>query len=425
MTRTRTIQRRRAPGAALLAGCGLLAASAASTMPLAHAATGEAATSLVARVAVTQANNVYLIDAQGRRAITTLGTGSRGVSYPTYSWSPDGTYLLLVRDRVDPKTAQPAGSDLLLLDRSGAVLRTLGHPAQYADFAPTWADDGDQIAYLATTPPTVNAPMRTVDAVDVRGVTRVLFSYKVQDGCGGGTADPAEFQQWQQVGYEGRAPAFQWSIAGRRALYSATCAGGINVTNTYTGQTRRLATMTDEATANPADATLVAGTRPAPRDTASQLVLSRLPSGGADTTVVTLGSGELPRWSRDGRTLYFVRRTPGAIYHLRDNYGNRLDLQTYTSAIWRAGSDGTGQRRLLAENAYTFGPLQLSPDGRALIYTRVANDDALWAHRLPGDRIDTTYLSAFQPALSVERLDLVTGAVGTLAAPAARPAVQP
>ncbi len=31
-------------------------------------------------------------------------------------------------------------------------------------------------------------------------------------------------------------------------------------------------------------------------------------------------------------------------------------------------------------------------NGRALIYTRIANDDALWAHRLPGNRVSATYL---------------------------------
>jgi len=407
----------RALGASLLAALAVVSTGAPTrAVPVATPA----------RVVITQHNNVYLVDgAGGRRALTTRGTGLAGVSYPWYAWSPDGAYLLLLRDTFDPTNPSQPRSDLLLLDRQGTVLRTLAHPSIEADFPPTWASDGDQIAYVA--PQATPAPTLTVDAVDLRGHTRALWRYTAQEGCGGATFDPAEQLQWQYIGYEGRAPALDWSIAGHRALYSATCAGGVNVTDTGTSATRRLVGLTDEVTANPAGATLIAGTAPSPRDVSSAVVLARLKpaSNGPGGIVRTIGDAELPRWSRDGRTLYMVRRVPGVVHHLRDEFGNGLDFQTYVSAIWRADSDGSGLRQLLAENAYTFGPPRLSPDGHALYYTRIANDDDIWARRLAGNRTTSALLQRYRPALTVERLDLVTGRASTLVADAARPAVQP
>jgi len=199
------------------------------------------------------------------------------------------------------------------------------------------------------------------------------------------------------------------------------------VTNTRTNTTRRLIGLTDEVTANPADATLVAGMGPSPRDLSSAVVLARLKPGsnGPGGLVRTIGAAELPGWSRDGQTLYGVRRVPGVVYHLRDEFGNRLDFQTYTSAIWRANADGSGFRQLLAENAYTFGPLQVSPDGHTLCYTRIANDDDIWAHRLTGNRTTSALLRRYRPVLTVERLDVTTGHTSTLVAYAARPVVEP
>jgi hypothetical protein len=153
-------------------------------------------------------------------------------------------------------------------------------------------------------------------------------------------------------------------------------------------------------------------------------MLARLSPGG-DSLVRTLGLGKLPRWSRDGRTLYFVRRVPGVIYRLRDESGNLLELRSYTSAIWRAKRDGTGAHRLVVEDAYAFGPLQLTTDGRALVFSRIANIEALWLHRLPGNRVNNALLRRYRPTVSVQRLDLTTGRVQTLVAHGGRAAVQP
>jgi Tol biopolymer transport system component len=151
-------------------------------------------------------------------------------------------------------------------------------------------------------------------------------------------------------------------------------------------------------------------------------VLARLIPGG-DTLVHTLGLRELPRWSRDGRTLYFVRHVPGAIYQLRDESANPVELRSYTSAIWRAKAHGTGAQRLLVEDAYAFAPLQLTPDGRALVFSRIANIEALRLQRLLGNRVNNALLERYRPTVSVQRLDLTTGRVQTLVAHGGRPAV--
>src|SRR5437763_17054565 len=80
----------------------------------------------VSRVPVTSSFNVYLMDTNGggRRAVTTLGTpytSRHPISYPAYAWSPDGRYLLLIKQLGNTSRAQ-----LLLLDPGGAVVGRLG-----------------------------------------------------------------------------------------------------------------------------------------------------------------------------------------------------------------------------------------------------------------------------------------------------------
>ena len=65
--------------------------------------------------------------------------------------------------------------------------------------------------------------------------------------------------------------------------------------------------------------------------------------GGPPRRLTTEPSEDIvPAWSRDGRTLYFVRRTPGPLLSLRDSLGNAIASQTYTTAIWQARADGSG-----------------------------------------------------------------------------------
>src|SRR5207237_8394081 len=98
--------------------------------------------------------------------------------------------------------------------------------------------------------------------------------------------------------------------------------------------------------------------------------------------------------------------------------------QTYPSAVWRCNANGSGLRRLATLDAFGLGPLQLTPDGRALVFARVDNSWALWRHRLAGDRVTPALVARYGPRVAVVRLGL-NGAVATLVADAHLPAVQP
>jgi hypothetical protein len=137
-----------------------------------------------------------------------------------------------------------------------------------------------------------------------------------------------------------------------------------------------------------------------------------------------IAPGELPAWSRDGRVLYFVRRTPGPLLHMRDRLGNEADSQTYTTAVWQGRADGSSLRQIAAFDAFGTGPLHLAPDGRSLVFARVDNSWALWRHRLAGDVVTPALLARYGPRVAVVRLSL-DGTLHTLVADAGQPAVQP
>jgi Tol biopolymer transport system component len=107
----------------------------------------------VAFTAYAHGDNVYLMDAGGGAwtTVTTRAAGSGGsIRYPYYSWSPDGKYLLLVRETDGRDAHTPSTWDLLLMNRQGDLLRTLVARAPIDSlFPPSWAVDGDQIAYVA------------------------------------------------------------------------------------------------------------------------------------------------------------------------------------------------------------------------------------------------------------------------------------
>jgi hypothetical protein len=137
-----------------------------------------------------------------------------------------------------------------------------------------------------------------------------------------------------------------------------------------------------------------------------------------------IAPSELPAWARDGRVLYFVRRTPGPLLHLRDSLGNAVNSQTYTTAVWQGQADGSGLRQIATFDAFGTGPLQLAPDGRSLVFARVDNSWELWRHRLAGGVVTQALLARYGPRVAVVRLGL-DGTLRTLVADAGQPAVQP
>ena len=371
------------------------------------------------RLVYTQHVNVYQLDtASGHsRPLTTRG-GHGDIYYPWYAWSPDGRYLLLVRGHITT-TAE----DLLLMDRDGTLLRTLASPATASIFRPSWASDADLVAYVASATPSASVPgsIDHLQSLDPLGRRAPLWSFGEPMGCGGGTSDPSEQLQWGETGFGDLAMTFYWSTARHLAVYTnSLCAGAVDVTNTSTGATRQLGRhphLWHEAVVSVSGtvaALIVSGRN-------RTVVLTDLRPGAP---VRTIASGELPLWSRDGRVLYFVRRTPGSVLHMHDSFGNGTDSQTYTSAVWRCNANGSGLRRLATLDAFGLGPLQLTPDGRALVFARIDNSWALWRHRLAGDRITPALVARYGPRVAVVRLGL-DGAVATLVADAHLPAVQP
>jgi len=192
------------------------------------------------RIAFTQHNNVFLMDGTGKLldVITTRGTGPSGekyVAYPWYQWSPDGKYLLVVRE-----TGYPISWDLLLMNARGNLVRTLATGLPDATFYPSWAFDADQIAYVGaarTQSATENGGIPSqVYGVDVQGHTRMLWSFEQFGGCGGGSGGPAaNLQQQEEQGYY-YAPTLQWSVRQRLVILSDSCDGGVEGLDTETGQ---------------------------------------------------------------------------------------------------------------------------------------------------------------------------------------------
>ena len=99
-------------------------------------------------------------------------------------------------------------------------------------------------------------------------------------------------------------------------------------------------------------------------------------------------------------------------------------METYTTAIWRANADGSHLLRVTSQDAFGFGHLQMTPDGRFLIYSRVDNPWNLWQHRLAGNRYTNTLLQLYGPRVSIQRL-AVGGQPVTIASGAGSPVVRP
>jgi len=393
--------------AVVLLACGMLVAPARAqaVVPPRSVVTGA--------IAYSQNFNVYQMNALGgnRHTLTSRGSGYRGIYYSAYSYSPDGKYLLLVR------SDRGAGS-LLLLNPNGSVLRTLARVPVYTDFAPTWALDSDRIVYIASEPQQRRPSRVSVDSVDLLGRTSFLWSYSSTGLCEDYTFDPAELLYDQQTAGDGHSPTVQWRVATHLAVYTGSCGGGtVYVANTRSHVSRLLNLRWTEASLSPP----------------GRLAVTQVSRGGSHVLLTyaypgapvrSVAPGELPLWSRDGKFLYFVNRTPGMVLSLRNPARQAVTSRTYTSAIFRANGDGGHLLRLVSDDAYGFGPLSLTPDNRSLVFSRVDNLWRLWNHRLPNGSYTDAQLRQYGPRVSIQRF--ISGQTAlTLALNAGRPAVQP
>jgi Tol biopolymer transport system component len=215
-----------------------------------------------------------------------------------------------------------------------------------------------------------------------------------------------------------------WSTGRHLAIYSASCAGGLAMTNLRTGKTHLLGQnrqrWNEAALSRNGILAATIGTC-TPSRCASRITLVNTASGAI---IGNTGRGELPTWSPDGHTLYFVEQTPGKVLPLQDPLGNKLQLVTFVTSIWRANADGTHVLRLVSSDAYGFGPLNVTPDGASLIYSSVENDWGLYNHRIAGNRYTDQILKQYGPKVQVMRFD--SGRQPVAIAPnAGQPAVQP
>lgn len=381
-----------------------------------------------ARVAFTRLNNVFLAGLNGtaRVAVTTRGTDAQAanpVSYPFYSWSPDGKYLLLVR-----WSGQKQTQTLLLLDARGTVLRTLASGPPSLHFFPSWALDADQIVYDAWERPVKNARMarayHAVNRVDLAGHKAFAWWFYADDFCESEGNAPAEELYAREFGTDITRPSMQWSVRRHLAVYSTTCFGGLLATDTRTGQTRRLGSRNAswyDAALSPLGVLAVASGHGG-FGIGGHVLLAN-PRTGA--VLKTLPAGESPIWSPDGQFLYFTHRTPGRTLPLRPvapAAWSNTPMQTFTSAIWETHADGSGLARFPPQDAYAFGPLHIANGGQTLVYSRVDNPWTLWRHRRADNRYTDSMLRLYGPRVQIQRVNPGDSPV-TIVSGAGRPEV--
>jgi hypothetical protein len=368
-----------------------------------------------ARVAFTQANSLWIttVDGSGKQLIVN-GNAKHPLSW--YQWSPDGRYLLVVQSDI-----RTATSDLVLYDVNGVRRRTLVRHLRWSDFYPSWAANADRVAFVAGTcaqgkvAGCAHPTDRAVFSIGVHGRRTFIGSYpSAGGGCGGGLEDPAANLYRVETDFGITMPLLHWRT-GRSPSYLGIMG--------YVPPAAAAARIPPPADIAVSAAGNVAGVTQRCTGTGCTSYVALLdPATGRPLRVV--GKGELPAFSPNGATLYFVRRVAEQTLGFHDTNANNVPSTVYRSEIWRVDSAGLHPVKILSQQAYGFGPPTVTPDGGSIIFSRVDNASTLWQHRLPGDRFDASLLASYGPAVRVQRLNLATGAVRTLMQNAGRPAVQ-
>lgn len=393
------------------------AALVVSTSFVAAYAHAQQQTGSPAPMVLTRGGGLILTDTAGGNARQILSGARPGrVTYPWYAWSPDGKYLLVVQVADPPSSAW----DLLILDANGTVLRRIKDAQAASGFYPNWAIDGDRVAYLSNAAP--GARTATVRWVKPDGSSHVLFSVPQQAGCGGGIVDPAAIAYQRQTADGGMMFPLQWSIKQHAAF--AWVGTGSALVDTRTGIARHLGTAHQEmgdAVLSPSGQIAAAMQVCGKTGCAGRIVVI---DGGTLRVTRDLGAGELPTWSPDGGSLYFVRRVKIGVLSFKDSMGNVVASNVYRTSLWRADATGQGLRRLVREDAYGFGLLNVAPHGGSLVFSRVDNATVLWQHRLKNGRFNSGLVKRFGPSVAVQRWSQEGGLV-TLTTDSGLPSVRP
>jgi len=371
-----------------------------------------------ARVAFTQGSSLWMANADGSgRLMIARGNPSSPISW--YEWSPDGRYLLVVRSH--PNTSS---SDLLLYDAYGTRLRALVRHAPWSGFYASWAANADRVAFVAGTCGRVGvrasgcpASNEAVFSVGVQGNRTFIGSYQsAGGGCGGGLQDPAANLYRIETDFGITMPVLHW-----RTGHALSFLGVMGYVPPLPERGTGAAFPSDIAVSSGG---AVAGTIQRCTSTGCSSYVALLdPATGRALRII--GRGELPAWSPDGKTLYFVRRTAQRTLMFHDSNNNTVPSQVYRSEIWRTNASGQQLTKVLTEPAYGFGPLAVTTDGQSVIFSRVDNASRLWQHRLAGNRFDDRLVKAYGPTVSVDGVNVTNGAVTEVVSNAGRPAMQP
>jgi dipeptidyl aminopeptidase/acylaminoacyl peptidase len=349
-----------------------------------------------------------------------------------YQWSPDGRYLLVAQGHLNTSS-----SALMLYSAKGSFLRTLVQKARWTGFYASWAVNGDRVAFVAGTCKQAkiagcaspnDSALLTVGLHGLQSFAGSFRQFGSGGGCGGApnptAPDPSAELYRVETEFGITMPTLNWYTGSKPVFVGLTnyAAPGSAVTTTTH--------VKPAVTPPPANVAISAGGRAAgvvqhctTAGCVSNLALLD-PATGRVLRNVAQG-GDLPVFSPDGKTVYFVRRTVQGTLHYQDLQGDPGQSNVYRTEIWRAATAGGRPVTVLSEDAYGFGRLSVTSDGRSLIFGSVDNATSLWEHRLPGDQITTQLLETYGPTVSVQRLNLATGAVRTLVANASWPAVQP
>ncbi len=300
-------------------------------------------------------------DARNTAAPTTI-VPTYSPAYGDYRWSPDGSLVAFI-DQSHPYR-------LLLTDGSGAPPRVLAEGLTPL-YPPAWSPDGSEIAYISPTQTfRANSQVMTIYAIEppTNGAVpepRQIGTFEQMVGCGGGSADPADWVYSRETGFMGNRLVFTW-LPGDNFLFSNSCTGvGLAHLEAATGETTVIAPDLARASLSP-DLRQVAGIAIA-QDQTRQLVIVDLQSGERATFPLEFTPDQV-LWSVDGQRLYVSTVDQEETLALADGTGTAT---VYAVRLWQVDLT-TGESALSFEQeGRGIGRMSETPDGSGLVFAFV------------------------------------------------------
>ena len=275
--------------------------------------------------------------------------------------------------------------NLLILDRTGTVLHTLAGGA--GDFYPAWAVDGDQVAFVADSGYDHGRAYFDVDAADAGGHVHHLWRSANAQFCdaGEGALDPAAALAVREAPLD---PSLRWSLTSGMAYYSSPCSPGLQVVSVRNGATKVLGAGQEwhSPALSRAGVLAVIG-QPGGPNGAPAVELVR-PATGA--ILASLGSGETPSWSADGKSLYYQVRTAQSTLAFGSGT-TALTTTRYLASIYRAPADGSGHSVVVRVDAYYLAGLSQIPGNGGVAFSAVGNDTKRSTPLKMGESLDKAW----------------------------------